>query len=71
MRVLRVNTLGNAGYLQPIRFATTFTGPVTELLQAWSGGDDSALEQMIHVVEASARRRSRVMGGSVAGTPLR
>jgi len=32
---------------------------VTELLQAWSGGDDDALEQLMPLVEAELRRLAR------------
>ena len=37
---------------------TTSTG-VTELLQAWSGGDDDALERLMPLVEAELRRLAR------------
>jgi RNA polymerase sigma factor (TIGR02999 family) len=32
---------------------------VTELLQAWSGGDESALERLLPLVEAELRRLAR------------
>ena len=32
---------------------------VTELLRAWSGGDDDALEQLMPLVEAELRRLAR------------
>ena len=34
-------------------------GAVTELLHAWSGGDDGALEQLLPLVEAELRRLAR------------
>jgi RNA polymerase sigma factor (TIGR02999 family) len=39
--------------------ATPTPGAVTELLQAWSGGDDGALEQLMPLVEAELRRLAR------------
>ncbi len=34
-------------------------GQVTELLRAWSDGDDGALEQLVPLVEAELRRLAR------------
>jgi RNA polymerase sigma-70 factor (ECF subfamily) len=42
---------------------TPSPGAVTELLQAWSGGDDSALEQLLPLVEAELRRLARAYMG--------
>jgi RNA polymerase sigma-70 factor, ECF subfamily len=39
--------------------ATPSPGAVTELLRAWSGGDDSALEQLMPLVEAELCRLAR------------
>lgn len=39
--------------------ATPSPGAVTELLQAWSGGDDGAFEQLMPLVEAELRRLAR------------
>jgi RNA polymerase sigma factor (TIGR02999 family) len=48
----------------PYKVVTTPTpGAVTELLQAWSGGDDSALEQLMPLVEAELRRLARAYMG--------
>jgi RNA polymerase sigma factor (TIGR02999 family) len=38
---------------------TSSPGTVTELLRAWSDGDDGALEQLIPLVEAELRRLAR------------
>jgi RNA polymerase sigma factor (TIGR02999 family) len=38
---------------------TTSPGAVTELLRAWGGGDDGALEQLTPLVEAELRRLAR------------
>ncbi len=51
--------------LQPVegycseRLATPSPGAVTELLRAWSDGDDGALEQLMPLVEAELRRLAR------------
>jgi RNA polymerase sigma factor (TIGR02999 family) len=34
--------------------------PITELLRAWSGGDQTALEELIPIVEAELRRLARI-----------
>ena len=39
--------------------ATSAPGAVTELLRAWGGGDDGALEQLTPLVEAELRRLAR------------
>ena len=39
--------------------ATPSPGAVTELLRAWSDGDDGALEQLLPLVEAQLRRLAR------------
>src|SRR5262249_54230489 len=39
--------------------ATALPGAVTELLRAWSNGDNSALERLIPIVEAELRRLAR------------
>lgn len=39
--------------------ATPSPGAVTELLRAWSGGDDAALEQLVPLMEAELRRLAR------------
>jgi RNA polymerase sigma-70 factor, ECF subfamily len=39
--------------------ATPSPGAVTELLRAWGGGDDDALEQLTPLVEAELRRLAR------------
>ena len=39
--------------------ATPSPGAVTELLRAWSDGDDDALEQLVPLVEAELRRLAR------------
>ena len=36
------------------------SSPVTQLLRAWSSGDQSALEQLIPLVEAELRRLARI-----------
>src|SRR5215204_1302860 len=38
---------------------TASPGAVTELLRAWSGGDDDALEQLMPLVETELRRLAR------------
>ena len=38
---------------------TPLPGAVTELLRAWSDGDDGALEQLTPLVEAELRRLAR------------
>ena len=38
---------------------TPSPGPVTELLRAWSDGDEGALEQLVPLVEAELRRLAR------------
>ena len=38
---------------------TPSPGAVTELLRAWSDGDDGALEQLMPLVEAELRRLAR------------
>ena len=38
-------------------------GAVTELLRAWSGGDDGALEQLMPLVEAELRRLAKAYMG--------
>jgi len=35
------------------------TGSVTQLLRAWGGGDDAALEQLVPIVEGELRRLAR------------
>ena len=47
--------------LHPIRgaLATPSPGAVTELLRAWSDGDDGALERLTPLVEAELRRLAR------------
>ena len=42
---------------------TPSPGAVTELLRAWSDGDDEALEQLIPLVEAELRRLARAYMG--------
>src|SRR6266576_7216224 len=39
--------------------ATASQGWVTELLRAWSDGDDAALDRLIPIVEAELRRLAR------------
>lgn len=39
--------------------ATPLPGAVTELLRAWSDGDEGALEQLVPLVEAELRRLAR------------
>src|SRR5215510_11414895 len=39
--------------------ATASPGAVTELLRAWSDGDDAALDRLIPIVEAELRRLAR------------
>ena len=34
--------------------------PITELLRAWSGGDETALEELIPIVDAELRRLARI-----------
>jgi RNA polymerase sigma-70 factor, ECF subfamily len=43
--------------------ATPSPGAVTELLRAWSDGDDGALEQLLPLVEAELRRVARAYMG--------
>jgi RNA polymerase sigma factor (TIGR02999 family) len=51
--------------------ATASSRPVTELLQAWSDGDDEALEQLVPLVEAELRRLARgYMGRERRGPTL-
>ena len=38
---------------------TAAPGAVTELLRAWSDGDEGALEQLVPLVEAELRRLAR------------
>src|SRR4029450_5065143 len=50
---------------------TPLPGAVTELLRAWSDGDDAALEQLIPLMEAELRRLARgYMGRERQGHPL-
>ena len=50
---------------------TPSPGAVTELLRAWSDGDDGALEQLMPLVEAELRRLARAyMGRERAGHTL-
>jgi RNA polymerase sigma factor (TIGR02999 family) len=42
---------------------TSSPGPVTELLRAWSDGDDGALERLMPLVEAELRRLARMYMG--------
>jgi RNA polymerase sigma factor (TIGR02999 family) len=47
------------------------SGQVTELLRAWSDGDDQALEQLVPLVEAELRRLARgYMAGERRGHTL-
>src|SRR5262245_17922230 len=39
--------------------ATASPGAVTELIRAWSDGDDSALDRLMPIVEAELRRLAR------------
>jgi RNA polymerase sigma factor (TIGR02999 family) len=39
--------------------ATASPGAVTELLRAWSGGDEGALERLVPLIEAELRRLAR------------
>jgi RNA polymerase sigma-70 factor, ECF subfamily len=43
----------------PKELATPSPGAVTELLRAWSDGDDGALERLLPLVEAELRRMAR------------
>ena len=63
MRVSRVNTPRKYGILAPYKAVATPSPGVTELLHAWSGGDDSALEQLLPLVEAELRRLARAYMG--------
>jgi RNA polymerase sigma-70 factor (ECF subfamily) len=49
----------NEGYCPRKALATPSPGAVTELLRAWSDGDDGALEQLLPLVEAELRRLAR------------
>jgi len=50
---------------------TPSPGAVTELLRAWSDGDDAALEQLMPLMEAELRRLARgYMGGERQGHTL-
>jgi RNA polymerase sigma-70 factor (ECF subfamily) len=42
---------------------TSSPGPVTELLRAWSDGDDGALERLLPLVEAELHRLARMYMG--------
>ena len=64
----RVNTRENVGEIAAGRMAilrrteivaTPSPGAVTELLRAWSDGDDGALERLLPLVEAELRRLAR------------
>jgi RNA polymerase sigma-70 factor (ECF subfamily) len=52
---------GDCAILHPIRggVAIPLPGAVTDLLRAWSDGDDEALEQLTPLVEAELRRLAR------------
>ena len=55
-----MNWVGNERYFeQKSIVGTPSPGAVTELLRAWSDGDDAALEQLIPLMEAELRRLAR------------
>jgi RNA polymerase sigma factor (TIGR02999 family) len=55
-----VNEEVNEGYFRPGQaMATPSPAAVTELLRAWSDGDDGALEQLVPLVEVELRRLAR------------
>jgi RNA polymerase sigma factor (TIGR02999 family) len=49
----------NEGYFLRRIVATPSPGAVTELLRAWSDGDEDALERLLPLVEAELRRLAR------------
>jgi RNA polymerase sigma-70 factor (ECF subfamily) len=51
--------LEDGAILAPEPVATPSPGAVTELLRAWSDGDDDALERLVPLVEAELRRLAR------------
>ena len=61
MTALSVNPAVESVRYSPRRkvMATPSPGAVTELLRAWSDGDDGALEQLMPLVEAELRRLAR------------
>jgi RNA polymerase sigma factor (TIGR02999 family) len=56
---VRIRCVGTCDTAARRVLATTSPGAVTELLRAWGGGDDGALEQLTPLVEAELRRLAR------------
>ena len=54
---------GNERYCVRKIVTTSSPGPVTELLRAWSDGDDGALERLMPLVEAELHRLARMYMG--------
>jgi len=50
---------GGMSHTAPKELAAPSPGAVTELLRAWSDGDDGALERLLPLVEAELRRLAR------------
>ena len=57
----RLPAAGECGILPAIErvLNTSSRGPVTQLLRAWGDGDDTAVEQLVPLVEAELRRLAR------------